>query len=138
MPDLSRFHAAQADTYDTALAELSAGAKATHWMWFIFPQLRGLGRSATAQYYGIADLSEARAYLADPVLGPRLTACAQALLGHKGAAPDAILGPVDAAKLRSSATLFEAAGGGPEFATLLEMFYGGRRCTRTLEMLRGG
>jgi len=138
MPDLSRFHAAQADTFDTALAELSAGAKATHWMWFIFPQLRGLGRSATAQHYGIADLSEARAYLDDPVLGPRLVQCVQALLGHRGAAPEAILGPVDAKKLRSSATLFEAAGGGAEFADLLDAFYGGRRCSRTLELLREG
>lgn len=138
MPDLSRFHEAQAATYDTALAELAAGAKVTHWMWFIFPQLRGLGRSATAQYYGLEDLDAARAWLADPVLGPRLIECARALLGHKGAAPEAILGPVDAKKLRSSATLFEAAGGGPEFAELLGMFYGGRRCSRTLELLREG
>lgn len=135
MPDLSRFHEAQADTYDTALAELAAGAKATHWMWFIFPQLRALGRSSTAQYYGIEDLAEARAYLADPVLGPRLIACVRALLGHSGAAPEAIMGPVDAKKLRSSATLFEAAGGGAVFADLLDAFYGGRRCSRTLELL---
>ncbi|MDF1715777.1 MAG: DUF1810 family protein [Antarcticimicrobium sp.] len=136
MPDLSRFHQAQSTTYDTALAELAAGAKAAHWMWFVFPQLRGLGRSATAQYYGLADLAEARAFLADPVLGPRLTACARALLGHAGTAPEAILGPVDAMKLRSSATLFEAADGGPEFAALLETFHGGRRCARTQELLR--
>lgn len=137
MPDLSRFRDAQAETYDTALAELAAGAKTTHWMWFVFPQLRGLGRSATAQYYGLADLAEARAFLADPVLGPRLTLCARALLGHAGTAPEATLGPVDAMKLRSSATLFEAAGGGPEFAALLDTFFGGRRCARTLELLAG-
>jgi len=136
MPDLSRFHEAQAGTYDTALAELAAGAKVTHWMWFIFPQLRALGRSSTAEYYGIADLAEARAYLADPVLGPRLIACVRTLLGHKGAAPEAIMGPVDAKKLRSCATLFEAAGGGAEFGELLDGFYGGRRCSRTLELLR--
>lgn len=135
MTDLSRFHKAQADTYEAALAELTAGAKVTHWMWFVFPQLRGLGRSATAQYYGLAGLAEARAYLADPVLGPRLRACAQALLAHQGAAAEAILGPVDAMKLRSSATLFEAAGGGEAFAALLDGFFGGRRCTRTLELL---
>ena len=135
MADLSRFHQAQAETYETALAELTAGAKVSHWMWFIFPQLRGLGRSATAQYYGISGLDEARAYLADPVLGPRLRACAEALLAHQGAAAEAILGPVDAMKLRSSATLFEAAGGGAAFAALLDGFHGGRRCTRTLEVL---
>ena len=135
MPDLSRFHAAQAGSYDTALAELTAGAKATHWMWFIFPQLRALGRSSTAKYYGIEDIDEARAYLADPLLGPRLSACARALLAHKGAAAEAIMGTVDAKKLRSSATLFEAAGGGAEFAALLDSFYGGTRCGRTLELL---
>ena len=104
MPDLARFRDAQAPVYATALAELAAGAKRSHWMWFVFPQLRALGRSATAQRYGIADLAEARAYLADPVLGPRLTQCAEALRAHAGTPPEAILGPVDALKLRSSAT----------------------------------
>ena len=81
MTDLSRFHDAQAPIFDAALAELRAGRKRSHWMWFIFPQLRGLGRSPTAQHFGIADLSEARAYLADQVLSKRLTACANAVLG---------------------------------------------------------
>ena len=83
-------------------------------MWYVFAQLAALGRSSTAKLYGLADLAEARAYLADPVLGPRYHACARALLAHEGTAPEAILGPVDALKLRSSATLMEAAGAGHE------------------------
>lgn len=136
MADLSRFHVAQDGIWQTALDELRAGAKRSHWMWFIFPQLRGLGRSPTALRYGIADLAEARAYLADPLLSRRLTDCALAVLDHPDRRAEAIMGPVDALKLRSSATLFEAAGGGPEFAALLDTFYGGERCERTLEILR--
>jgi uncharacterized protein (DUF1810 family) len=135
MADLSRFHAAQAGVIDTALAELRAGRKRTHWMWFVFPQLKGLGRSATAEVYGIDGLDEARAYLADPVLSARLTAAARAMLGHAGRPAGAVLGPVDALKLRSSATLFRAAGGGPEWAALLEAFHGGEACAETLRML---
>jgi len=134
--DLTRFLTAQADTYDTALAELGAGRKRTHWMWFIFPQLRGLGRSDRARFYGLADLAEARAYLDDPVLGPRLSACAGALLGHQGETAEAIMGPVDGMKLRSSATLFREAGGGPEFQALLDAFYRGAACPLTLELLK--
>ena len=135
MPSLTRFHDAQADTYATALAELRRGRKVTHWMWFIFPQLAGLGRSATARYYGIADLAEACAYLADPVLGPRLSEVAQAMLAHEGQSAAAVLGAVDALKLRSCATLFRAAGGGPEFQALLDAFYGGQGCPLTLAEL---
>ena len=131
MADLARFHDAQGPVYDTALAELRRGAKRSHWMWFVFPQLRSLGRSPTARHFGIADLDEARAYLADPVLGPRLTEAATALLAHRGTPPEAILGPVDAMKLRSSATLFEAAGGGPVFREVLQAFHGGEACPRT-------
>lgn len=133
--DLERFTAAQADIYDTALAELRAGRKRSHWIWFVFPQLRGLGHSPTAQFYGIEGLAEARAYLAHPVLGPRLTECAEALLAQPDDDPARVMGQVDALKLRSSATLFEAAGGGGVFGRLLERFFGGDRCARTLEMI---
>ncbi len=103
---LSRFVEAQAGTYDQALAELRAGRKTGHWMWFVFPQVAGLGRSPTAQHYAISRLDEARAYLAHPVLGPRLVECAQALLDLPGADAVAVLGSIDAVKLRSSMTLF--------------------------------
>ena len=132
---LARFHDAQAPVIDLALAELRRGRKTTHWMWFVFPQLRGLGRSPTARHYGIADLAEARAYLADPVLGPRLTAAAGAMLTHPDTPAETILGPVDAMKLRSSATLFRAAGGGPEQQALLDTFHGGVPCAATLAHL---
>lgn len=128
---LDRFHAAQGPVIAGALAELRDGRKLTHWMWFIFPQLAVLGRSDRARFYGIADLAEARAYLADPVLGARLRDCARAVLGHSDLTAEDILGPVDAMKLRSCATLFEAAGGGPDFAALLDTFYGGERCPLT-------
>jgi len=130
-PDLSRFVAAQEDTWPTALAELRAGRKATHWMWFVFPQLASLGRSGTAKHYGIRDLEEARAYLAHPVLGPRLREAARAILAHEGQGAEAILGGTDALKLRSSATLFAEAGGGPEFQAVLDAFYGGEPCPLT-------
>ena len=135
MADLARFRDAQDGVYDTALAELRDGAKRSHWMWFVFPQLRSLGRSPTAKHFGIADLDEARAYLADPVLGPRLVECARAVLTHRGRDPASIMGGVDAMKLRSSATLFEAAGGDAVFAQLLDAFYDGERCSHTTEAL---
>jgi uncharacterized protein (DUF1810 family) len=135
MADLTRFHDAQAGTYQIALAELRAGRKQSHWMWFVFPQLRSLGRSATARHYGIADLDEARAYLADPVLGPRLVEAAGAVLMHRGRPAEAIMGHVDALKLRSSATLFEAAGGDRVFGEVLDAFYGGARCPLTVAEL---
>ncbi|SPH17057.1 hypothetical protein DEA8626_00571 [Defluviimonas aquaemixtae] len=131
MADLARFHDAQETTWDTALAELTAGRKRSHWMWFIFPQLAALGRSPTAKHYGISGLSEARAYLADPTLGPRLHEAARALLLHPADTPEAIFGPVDALKLRSSATLFRAAGGGPEFQAILDTYYDGTACPLT-------
>jgi uncharacterized protein (DUF1810 family) len=135
--DLQRFVEAQASTYDQALAELHAGAKASHWMWFIFPQLAGLGRSPTAQYYGIRSLDEAQAYFAHPILGPRVVACAEALLpwiGRRSA--EQILGAVDAAKLRSSLTLFEAASADPLFGRALDRFYDGKRDPATLALLQ--
>lgn len=135
MSDLTRFLDAQFSTWPAALAELKEGRKTTHWMWFIFPQLKSLGRSATAQHFGIEDLSEARDYLAHPVLGERLTEAARALLAHRGQTAEAILGPIDALKLRSSATLFREAGGGPEFQAILDVFYGGEACPLTLAEL---
>lgn len=138
MAGLSRFVEAQEGVYDTALRELKAGRKQSHWMWFVFPQLAALGRSATAQRYGIEGLAEARAYAADPLLGPRLAACAAALLGQPDSDPVRVLGPVDALKLRSSATLFRAAAEPPLrdlMQALIDRFYGGRPCPLTLAAL---
>ena len=131
MPDLTRFHDAQAQTFDTALAELRAGNKRSHWMWFIFPQLSSLGRSTTARYYGLEGLGEARAYLADPVLGDRLSQATKAVLMHADRDAAEIMGGIDALKLRSSATLFRAAGGGDEFQAILDTFYDGEPCPLT-------
>lgn len=134
---LDRFVEAQSGgVYDRALAELTRGTKTGHWMWFVFPQIAGLGRSPTAQFYALRDLAEARAYLAHPVLGPRLVGAAEALLAHVGArSAEAMLGGIDAMKLRSSATLFEAAGGGTVFARLLDSFYAGARDAETLRRI---
>jgi uncharacterized protein (DUF1810 family) len=134
--DLERFVAAQDAVWEDVEAELREGSKRTHWMWFVFPQIAGLGRSATARYYAIADLDEARAYLAHPVLGPRLEAAARLMLRHRRRAPETILGGIDAVKLRSSMTLFERAGPGrAAFGEVLDAFYGGGRCEATLERL---
>ena len=136
--DLERFRTAQADgVFERALAELRAGDKRGHWMWFVFPQLRGLGRSPTAQRYAIASLPEARAYLADAVLGSRLhTACEALLALPDGTNAEAVLGGIDAMKLRSSATLFARAGGQPEmFEAILARFYGGRPDDATQRLL---
>lgn len=134
---LDRFVDAQRATWDQALAELVEGEKRGHWMWFILPQLRGLGFSTMAQRYGIADADEAKAYLAHPLLGPRLIEAAQALLAHEGRDIDRILGDIDAVKLRSSMTLFETvAGNDTVFGEVLDAFYDGDRDERTLEMLR--
>lgn len=137
MNDLDRFVTAQAGVHDAALAELTRGRKDGHWMWFVFPQLRGLGHSAMSRHYGLAGLDEARRYLAHPVLGPRLVACAGAVLAHDGRTAEAILGPVDAVKLRSSATLFAALDGAPPvFARLLTTFFDGQPCPATALRLR--
>ena len=138
--DLSRFLAAQDGVYDQALAELHAGTKRTHWMWFVFPQIAGLGHSAMAKRYAIADLDEARAYLAHPVLGARLREGAGALLDWTGRrSAEAIMGGIDALKLRSSMTLFEAAADAESrapFAAVLDGFYGGERDPATLARIR--
>ncbi len=134
---LHRFVDAQRDSYAGALAELRAGSKHGHWMWFVFPQIRGLGASAMAQHYAIADLAEARAYLAHPLLGSRLIESTEALLPHRGHAIVRILGSIDAMKLRSSMTLFEVAADGhaPSFAAILDGFYDGERDQATLARL---
>ena len=136
--DLDRFVRAQDDggTYDRALAELRAGRKATHWMWFVFPQVAGLGHSPTAQAYAIADLAEARAYLAHGVLGPRLRECCRALLDLDDVSAERVLGEVDAIKLRSSMTLFALADPSEAvFADVLERFYDGEADGRTVSLL---
>jgi uncharacterized protein (DUF1810 family) len=129
-PDrLQRFVEAQdsGGIYERALAELRAGRKTSHWMWFVFPQRAGLGQSETSRRYAISSPEEARAYLEHSVLGPRLIECAEALLGHEGKSAEEILGGIDAVKLRSSMTLF--AGVAPEqpvFQRILERYYDGR------------
>lgn len=134
--ELARFVDAQREVYQQALAELRAGRKRTHWMWFVFPQMVGLGRSPTAQHYGIRSLAEAQAYLQHPLLGARLRQCARALLDLHGRSAEAIFGYPDVLKLRSSMTLFAAvADAGPEFAAVLERYYGGVRDARTLRLL---
>ena len=136
MTGLARFVSAQEGVYEHALDELSAGSKRSHWMWFIFPQIAGLGRTATAQRYAIADLAEARAYLAHPVLGPRLAECAQALLGVQGRSATQILGTPDDLKLRSSMTLFAHAAEDPAvFRAVLDRYYGGEDDPATLQRL---
>ena len=134
---LERFVVAQDDgSYGQALAELWAGRKRGHWMWFVFPQLAGLGRSSTAQFFALDGLSEARAYLGHPVLGPRLLACTQALLDLPGDDPVAVLGDIDAVKLRSSMTLFDLADPSqPAFAAVLDKFYAGQRDPLTVRLL---
>ena len=134
--DLERFVRAQDGVYEQALGELRAGAKRGHWMWFVFPQVTGLGRSPMAQRYAISGLPEAQAYLDHPVLGPRLVDCAQALLDLGTSDAVRVLGPVDAMKLRSSMTLFERAE--PEaavFAAVLDRFFAGERDAATTDRL---
>jgi uncharacterized protein (DUF1810 family) len=135
--DLERFVEAQdGGTYAQALAELRAGAKRSHWMWFVFPQITGLGRSETARFYAIRSLDEARAYVAHPVLGPRLTESAQALLDIQSDDAEAVLGPIDAQKLRSSMTLFmRAAPDEPVFARVLDRYFGGHADSATDRVL---
>ncbi len=135
--DLRRFVEAQAPVAAQVRAELAAGAKTSHWMWFVFPQLRGLGRSATAEHFGIASLAEAQAYARHPLLGARLRECTALLLAAPpGLGARDILGDVDALKLRSSMTLFARADPGePLYRAALERFFDGRPDPRTLERL---
>jgi uncharacterized protein (DUF1810 family) len=124
--DLARFIAAQEDSYDDAVEELRRGRKRSHWMWFVFPQVAGLGSSYAARRFAISSLEEARAYLQHPVLGPRLLECAEAMLGNTGATARQVLGDIDAMKLRSSMTLFaRAAPGEAVFTKVLDQYFGG-------------
>jgi uncharacterized protein (DUF1810 family) len=135
--DFGRFIEAQAGSWPAALAELKAGRKQSHWMWFIFPQLAGLGTSPMAVRYAIGSAGEARAYLADLVLGARLREGVAAMLAHRGQRPETILGGIDALKFRSCLTLFEAVAEDPAlFAEALAVFYEGGRDERTLALLR--
>ena len=133
--DLSRFHKAQQGSYETALAEIRSGRKRSHWIWYIFPQIQGLGFSSTAQYYAIEDLEEAKAYLADPVLRERLLEISNALLALDSCDPSEVMGYPDDLKLRSSMTLFSLAD--PEctvFRDVLEKYYDGREDPRTIAL----
>jgi uncharacterized protein (DUF1810 family) len=134
--NLQRFVDAQRDVIDGALAELRAGAKQSHWMWFVFPQLAGLGHSPTARFFAIGALEEARAYLDHPLLGPRIRECVDALLAWAGRrSAGQILGSVDSTKLCSSLTLFDCASPGDIFEQGLRAFFDGRRDERTLALL---
>ena len=135
---LERFVDAQARVWPAPLEEIRRGRKESHWMWFVFPQRKGLGRSATAQHFGIEGRAEARAYLAHETLGPRLVEITRAMLAHEGVAPETVLGAVDALKLRSCATLFEAAGGDAVFGMVIDAFYDGVRCAETMRLLGEG
>jgi uncharacterized protein (DUF1810 family) len=133
---LARFVTAQEHAYPAAIEELRSGRKRSHWIWFVFPQLRGLGRSATSEQYGLSGLAEARAYLAHPVLGQRLRESIEAMLAHRSLPASAVLGELDALKFRSCLTLFDRADPGDQlFATALECFFAGERDVRTLELL---
>ena len=124
--DLDRFLLSQAPIYDEVLQELRGGRKTGHWIWFIFPQLAGLGRSDMSNHFAIASLEEARAYLAHPLLGPRLLECAGIILATEGRTAREIFGSIDSMKLRSSMTLFHrAAPHEPVFAQVLDRYYGG-------------
>lgn len=134
--DLARFTNAQETAYDTALREISNGQKRSHWMWFVFPQIDGLGSSPTAQFYSIRSRAEAEAYIGHPLLGARLIACAEAALQCEDRSATEIFGYPDDVKLRSSATLF-AAVSGPDsvFHRVLEKFFDGSHDGRTLDLL---
>lgn len=134
--DLDRFVQAQQPDHERALSEIAAGRKRSHWMWYVFPQLRGLGRSATAARYAIGSAAEAEAYLRHPVLGPRLIACAEAALGVEGRSAHEIFGSPDDVKLRSSATLFASVSpGGSVFHRLLDRYFDGRPDPETVALL---
>jgi uncharacterized protein (DUF1810 family) len=132
---LDRFVSAQASVYSQALAEIRRGQKRTHWIWFIFPQIAGLGHSSTSMHYAIESLEEARAYLKHPLLGPRLIECAEAVLAVEGRTASEIFPYPDDLKLRSSMTLF-AAVAGPEsvFVRVLEKYFQGKHDERTLQL----
>jgi uncharacterized protein (DUF1810 family) len=135
--NLDRFAQAQAKDYASALAELRGGKKVTHWIWYVLPQLKGLGTSSRAAFYGIGSADEARAYLAHPVLGPRLTETVAAMNALRGLSAAQILGPVDAAKFRSCLTLYLSVDpGNAVFREALDKYFAGAQDERTLALLR--
>ncbi len=135
--DFDRFLTAQEGIYETALAELQAGRKESHWMWYIFPQIEGLGLSQTSAFYALSGKDEAQAYLAHPVLGPRVVACTKAALAHASKGAGALFGEPDDLKFQSSISLFSRAKPcDPVFEAALQAFYGGVACQPTLKTLR--
>ena len=135
--NLNRFIEAQNRDYDIALAEIRAGKKASHWMWYIFPQLKGLGRSSTSEYYGLSGMKEAQAYLSDPILKARLIEITDAVIAHKDKSAEEIFGGIDAKKLRSCMTLFSiAAPDIPVFEAVLEQFFHGVPDRNTLRLTK--
>ena len=138
--DLERFVTAQAPVFETVLDELRAGRKRTHWMWFVFPQLAGLGRSSTARFYGISSIDEARAYLAHPVLGPRLDLCTRIVLASESSSLHAIFGSPDDLKFWSCMTLFSLAADGPDnpFRQALGRWCAGKPDDQTLALINTG
>ncbi|MEJ5245832.1 MAG: DUF1810 domain-containing protein [Bacteroidota bacterium] len=134
--DLNRFIQAQATSYEIALSEIKSGKKLSHWMWFVFPQMRGLGGSQMSYYYGIESIDEAKAYLEHNILGTRLIEISGELLNLNTNDPVAILGSIDAMKLRSSMTLFSFVEGAPDvFKQVLEKFFAGNVCMKTVELI---
>ena len=135
--NLTRFIQAQKRDYDIALAEIRAGKKVSHWMWYIFPQLKGLGRSSTSEYYGLSGIKEAQAYLSDPILKARLIEITDAVIAHKDKSAEEIFGGIDAKKLRSCMTLFSiAAPDIPVFDAVLEQFFNGTLDRNTLRLTK--
>ncbi len=135
--NLNRFIEAQNRDYDIALAEIRAGKKVSHWMWYIFPQLKGLGRSSTSEYYGLSGIKEAQAYLSDPILKARLIEITDAVIAHKDKSAEEIFGGIDAKKLRSCMTLFSiAAPDIPVFEAVLEQFFHGVPDRNTLRLTK--
>lgn len=135
--NLQRFIDAQAQDYERALCEIKYGLKQSHWVWYIFPQLKGFGHSYNSEYYGISGLEEARAYYNHPVLGSRLVEITEALFEHKGKSAVDILSPIDARKVKSSMTLFWIASRNELFKAVLDAFYEGEMDNRTIRVTRG-
>lgn len=134
--DLARFVSAQRDSFDRALSEVKSGRKSSHWMWYIFPQLRGLGRSATSQRYGITGANEAHAYLTHDILGPHLIAICEAALSVEGRSATEIFGKPDDLKLQSCATLFaHVSNAGSVFHTIIDKYFSGKTDLRTIQLL---
>ena len=134
--DLARFLEAQEGVFEIAFAEVARGQKRSHWMWFVFPQLRGLGTSQMALRYGLASLDEARAYLLHPILGERLRAIVRAVQDLEGTSAVEVFGAVDAMKLRSSLTIFIEAGGDPSFQAVLDRWFDGEPDPATIALIR--